>query len=263
MGRAAPVPRARTGTPCIPPARMLPALEATLAELGIDLARAGERAPRPRVAPGEEPPRLLRADRGAGARDARHTADRRPRRLGGALPRGGAHRALRAHVGLDLPMEARRLGDMAVTEGWAMLLQHLVTDPSWLNRRLDVPRIDRLEADGATTLLYFVRRYCAKLLYEIEFFQSDDAESMRQRYAELLTDAPQAPRKRGELPRPTSTAGSTSPATCARGPSRRSSATFSAASSATSGSPAARPAACSASSGRSARGRLPTSCCVT
>ncbi len=73
-------------------------------------------------------------------------------------------------------MEARRLGDMAVTEGWAMLMQHLVTEPAWLNRRLDVPRVEELARDGAISLLYFVRRYSAKLLYEIEFFQADGAD---------------------------------------------------------------------------------------
>ena len=59
-------------------------------------------------------------------------------------------------------MEAQRLGDMAVTEGWAMLMQHLVTEPAWLNRRLDVPRVDELAHDGAVSLLYFVRRYCGE-----------------------------------------------------------------------------------------------------
>jgi hypothetical protein len=39
------------------------------------------------------------------------------------------------------------------------------------------------------SLLYFVRRYSAKLLYEIEFFQSNDVKPMRGRYAEILGDA--------------------------------------------------------------------------
>ena len=98
-----------------------------------------------------------------------------------------------AHTSPDLPMEAKRLGDMAVTEGWAMLMQHLVDEPAWLNRRLDVPRVAAIANDGATTLLYFVRRYSAKLLYEIEFFQADDPASMRPRYAELLTEALKLP----------------------------------------------------------------------
>ena len=78
---------------------------------------------------------------------------------------------------------------MAVTEGWAMLLQHLVTEPAWLERRLDVPRVAELANEGATMLLYFVRRYCAKLLYEIEFHQAADPRDMQSRYVELQADA--------------------------------------------------------------------------
>jgi hypothetical protein len=98
-----------------------------------------------------------------------------------------------AHTSPDLPMEARRLGDMAVTEGWAALFEHLVSEPAWLNRRLDVPRVDKLANEGAANLLYFVRRYSAKLLYEIEFFQADDPITMKPRYVELLSDALKLP----------------------------------------------------------------------
>src|SRR5205814_1427913 len=85
--------------------------------------------------------------------------------------------------------EERRLGDNAVTEGSAMLLQHLTDDPAWLTRRLDFPRPGEFAAEGATGLLYFVRRYCAKLLYEIEFHGTDDVTTMAPRYVELLGDA--------------------------------------------------------------------------
>jgi hypothetical protein len=43
------------------------------------------------------------------------------------------------------------------------------------------------------SLLYFVRRYAAKLLYEIEFFQTDEPTAMRERYFELLSDALKLP----------------------------------------------------------------------
>ena len=55
-----------------------------------------------------------------------------------------------------------------------------------------MPRVDALAHDGAVSLLYFVRRYCAKLLYEIEFFQADDPTSMQTRYFELLSRRAQA-----------------------------------------------------------------------
>jgi hypothetical protein len=38
-------------------------------------------------------------------------------------------------------------------------------------------------------LLFFVRRYSAKLLYELEFHTSDDIGGMPKRYQELLGDA--------------------------------------------------------------------------
>jgi hypothetical protein len=170
------------------PDAMLPALEATLHDLGVDLRaqdnvhldleqRPGK-SPRAFCAPIEVPGRVMLVIQPIGGRDDWE-----------ALFHEAGHAEHFAHTSAELPMEARRLGDMAVTEGWAMLLQHLVTEPAWLERRLDVPRVAELANEGATMLLYFVRRYCAKLLYEIEFFQAEDVAAMRPRYAELLTEA--------------------------------------------------------------------------
>jgi hypothetical protein len=110
-----------------------------------------------------------------------------------ALFHEAGHTEHYAHTSESLPTEDKRFGDMAVTEGWAALFEHLVTEPAWLNRRLDVPRPKDLAAEGAVGLLYFVRRYSAKLLYEIEFFQAADPATMRERYAELLSDALKIP----------------------------------------------------------------------
>ena len=99
-------------------------------------------------------------------------------------------------------MEAKRLGDMAVTEGWAMLMRAPRRPSRPGSTAASTSRASRrLANDGAVTLLYFVRRYCAKLLYEIEFFQADDPASMRPRYAELLTEALKLPGEPRELPR--------------------------------------------------------------
>jgi hypothetical protein len=94
-----------------------------------------------------------------------------------------------AHASEDLRVEEKRFGDNAVTEGWAMLLQHLTDEPGWLSRRLDFPRPREYAAEGATGLLFFVRRYCAKLLYELDLHAGADPETARQRYVELLGDA--------------------------------------------------------------------------
>jgi hypothetical protein len=171
---------------------MLPALEATLADLGIDLhgqenvhldldARPSK-SPRAFCAPIDVPGKVMLVIQPIGGKDDWE-----------ALFHEAGHTEHYAHTSASLPMEARRLGDMAVTEGWAMLMQHLVTEPAWLNRRLDVPRVEELARDGAVSLLYFVRRYSAKLLYEIEFFQAHDMKQMRPRYAEILGDALKLP----------------------------------------------------------------------
>ena len=81
------------------------------------------------------------------------------------------------------------MGDNAVTEGWAMLLEHLTIDPVWLERRLDFPRPREYAAEGAVQLLWMLRRYCAKLLYELELQSSGDVASLRPRYVELLSEA--------------------------------------------------------------------------
>ena len=110
-----------------------------------------------------------------------------------ALFHEAGHAEHYGNTSADLAMEEKRLGDVAVTEGWAMLLQHLVDEPEWLNRRLDVGKPEALAAEGATNLLFFVRRYAAKLLYELEFHATADVESMAPRYVELLGDALKIP----------------------------------------------------------------------
>jgi hypothetical protein len=70
-----------------------------------------------------------------------------------------------------------------------MLLEHLTIDPVWLERRLDFPRPREFASEGAVRLLWMLRRYCAKLLYELELQSTSDVTSMRPRYVELLSDA--------------------------------------------------------------------------
>jgi hypothetical protein len=167
---------------------MLPALEATLADLGIDLHGQKNvhldleerplKTPRAFCAPIEVPGKVMLVIQPIGGPD-----DWR------ALFHEAGHTEHFAHTSADLSVEDRRLGDNAVTEGWAMLLQHLIDEPAWLARRLDVPRPQEFAAEGAAGLLYFVRRYCAKLLYELEFHATDDPGAAQPRYVELLGDA--------------------------------------------------------------------------
>ena len=171
-----------------PADRMLPALEGTLTDLGIDLHaqqnveldldERPNKDPRAFCSPIEVPERVVLVMKPQGG-----PADWR------ALFHEAGHTEHFAHTSPSLSPEERRLGDSAVTEGWAMLLEHLTIDPVWLERRLDFPRPYEFAAEGATELLWVVRRYSAKLLYELDFHSAEDLPPLRQRYVELLTDA--------------------------------------------------------------------------
>jgi hypothetical protein len=180
--------RAPGWDPQFPGDRMLPALESTLSDLGIDLRTQRNvhldieqrplKSPRAFCAPIEVPEKVMLVIQPIGGPD-----DWR------ALFHEAGHTEHYAHVSPDLSVEERRLGDSAVTEGWAMLFEHLIDEPDWLTRRLDFPRPDVFAREGATVLLFFVRRYAAKLLYELEFHAADDPTTMKDRYVELLGDA--------------------------------------------------------------------------
>src|SRR5438128_9007594 len=171
-----------------PAGGMVPALERTLADLGIDLKsqenvtldldERPNKSPRAFCAPIEVPDRVVLVIQPIGGPD-----DWR------ALFHEGGHTEHFAHTSRELSMEEKRLGDNAVTEGWAMLLQHLTDEPEWLTRRLDFPRPHDYAVEGAAGLPYFVRRYCAKILYEVEFHAAEDVTTMRRRYVQLLGDA--------------------------------------------------------------------------
>jgi hypothetical protein len=171
-----------------PADRMVPALEWTLQGLGIDLAAQDnvhlDLEPRPRksprafCAPIEIPGRVMLVIKPMGGPDDWH-----------AFFHEAGHAEHFAHVSPDLPMEFKRLGDNSVTEGWAMLFEYLVTDPAWLSRRLDFGRPEVFAEESAVSLLYVVRRYAGKLLYELELHGEVELDSMRDRYVQLLGDA--------------------------------------------------------------------------
>ena len=180
--------RGMTWDSAFPESKMVPALEASLADLGVDLRSQRNveldledrpnKSPRAFCVPIEVPERVVLVIKPQGGPD-----DWR------ALFHEAGHTEHFAHTSASLSVEEKRLGDNAVTEGWAMLLEHLTIDPVWLTRRLDFPRPNEFAAEGATQLLWLLRRYCAKLLYELEFHQTEDLTTMRSRYVELLSDA--------------------------------------------------------------------------
>ncbi len=84
----------------------------------------------------------------------------------------------------------RWLGDNSVTEGFAMLLDHLTADPGWLARYTGLSRaqVDDLRYELLVYDLYGVRRYAAKLGYEL-LLHGGDLSDGADAYAERLTEA--------------------------------------------------------------------------
>jgi len=119
------------------------------------------------------------------------------------LPHGGAtdyrtllhelgHTLHFAYMRGDLPFEFRWLGDNSITEGYAMLFDHLMHDAGWLQRysALGRPRVAEYRRAAALEELQFLRRYAAKLLYEVRLYGGDVAwGSLPDAYVDILSTA--------------------------------------------------------------------------
>ena len=178
--------RGRDGTSTSMPAGLMAALTATLAGLGIDLgAQSGitlDLEPRPGKSPRAfcVPVRVPGDVASSSSRGAATTTTKRPAR-DGSRPASRAHRrgpaagrSLRGRrdgdrgVGVPVPVPARR--------------------PEWLAGELGMPR-DAIAGwldFGAFRKLYFLRRYGAKLLYELRLHRGGEAVVQRAEYAGLL-----------------------------------------------------------------------------
>jgi hypothetical protein len=119
------------------------------------------------------------------------------------LPHGGAtdYRTLLHELGHalhfgymrdDLPFEYRWLGDNSITEGFAMLFDHLLHDAGWLQRysALGRPRVGEYRRAAAFEELQFLRRYSAKLVYELRLYGGDVSwSSLPDAYVDILSSA--------------------------------------------------------------------------
>jgi hypothetical protein len=169
---------------------LVPALHATLADLGIDphrqrglvldaTGRPGKSARAFCVAvrvPGEVylvvPPRGGHEDYFALMHEAGHA-----QHFAGTDPR--------------LPFELRRLGDPAVGEAFAFLFEGLVGHQSWLRRHIGVADAGDLARHATVRRMILVRRYAAKLGYELELHgeRSLPATALSEAYSARLSEA--------------------------------------------------------------------------
>lgn len=181
--------RARGFDDLFPSERLIEGLEHTLSGLGITL-RSQEnvhldteqrplKSPRAFCAPVHVPSEVYLVIPRHGGRDDF-----------AALFHEAGHTEHYAHVDASLPFEFRHLGDNSVTEGFAFLFEHLTEDPEWLAETLGAPDAGEYVGYVRASKLVFLRRYAAKLTYELELHDADGAlEGMPDLYSRLLGDA--------------------------------------------------------------------------
>ncbi|HYS69367.1 MAG TPA: hypothetical protein VEM14_03950 [Gemmatimonadaceae bacterium] len=92
----------------------------------------------------------------------------------------------------DYAFEFRWLGDNSVTEAYAMLFDHRMQDKGWLLRytKLGANRVGGFLRTAGMEELHFLRRYCAKLIYERALYSGDVQWSeLPDLYVSLLSSA--------------------------------------------------------------------------
>jgi hypothetical protein len=118
-----------------------------------------------------------------------------------AYPRGGlpdyeslfhevGHALHFAFTSSALSVERRRLYDPALTETWAFLIHYRLGDPEWLTQSPAAERGAELVRELRLHKLFLVRRYAAKLRFELELAGIPSGESpkvLAERYAEELS----------------------------------------------------------------------------
>ncbi len=94
-----------------------------------------------------------------------------------------------AYTDARLPVEFRRLGDPSVTEAFAFLLDGLLRERGWLRRFVGLSRPADTLRFTAFHKLYFLRRYTAKLAYELLLHQEGPTPRAADAYREFLAGA--------------------------------------------------------------------------
>ncbi len=181
--------RARGFDDLFPADRLIEALEQTLSGLGIvlgeqrnvhlDTEQRPLKSPRAFCAPVRVPDEIYLVIPRQGGRDDY-----------AALFHEAGHTEHYAHVDASMPFEYRQLGDNSVTEGFAFLLEHLTEDPAWLGATLGVTDTEEYAGYVRASKLLFLRRYAAKLAYELQLHGGElPLSDMPEIYAGLLGDA--------------------------------------------------------------------------
>lgn len=86
----------------------------------------------------------------------------------------------------DLEPEFRYLGDNSVSEAFAFLFDRLVSDANWLRVRLGMNDPSEFVRFSALRRLFFLRRYAAKLVYELKLHAGTLSPEFKEVYRTCL-----------------------------------------------------------------------------
>ena len=172
--------------------RMLPTLRDTLLGLGVaiddqpnvhlDTEDRPRKNPRAFCAPVRTPDEVYLVIRPTGGyQDFR------------ALFHEAGHTEHFANTDRERPFEERDLGDNSVTEAFAFTMEHLLLDRTWLgdSLRVDGASLRTLVHHAHVYYLYMIRRYGAKVVYELALHGAGPSgmQAMPERYAATLSGA--------------------------------------------------------------------------
>jgi hypothetical protein len=94
-----------------------------------------------------------------------------------------------AYTDPGLPVECRRLGDASVSEAFAFLLDGQLRERTWLKRFLGSGQPRDILRYTAFHKLWLLRRYAAKLEYELGLHAEGPSRRMAERYRDLMFEA--------------------------------------------------------------------------
>jgi hypothetical protein len=171
-----------------PKERLVPALTQTMAGLGVDLENQPNlkldveerplKSPRAFCAPVHVPGEVWLVIRPRGGHDDYNS-----------ILHEAGHAEHFAHTRADAHFAFRYLGDNSITEGYAFLFANLTRNRDWLRDVLGSGEVEGYLALADLAELYMLRRYAAKLAYEMELQRALDPAPLSQRYAQALGDA--------------------------------------------------------------------------
>ncbi len=88
-----------------------------------------------------------------------------------------------------LPPEFKYSGDYALTETYAFLFNHLISDKEWLANFLGIKESNEFVRSVMLARLVTVRRYVAKLMFEERIHRSGDIADAPELYSDLQTQS--------------------------------------------------------------------------